>query len=137
MSAKETKPITNLDQLIKKAKGLENRPETVVIDIGETKLEMNNLTDDEVLGYAEELTGMANEGNDSVVDEMKKLKEILYVHCPILQEYAGQVKNESRAEPWDVFDELFDAADKIMLRQEFYSKTGISRVFERVAGKNG
>ena len=137
MSTKKTKPITNLDQLIKKAKGLEDRPDTVVIDAGSVRLEMRNLTDDEVLAYTEELTRMASDGNTSVVDELRKLKEVLYTHCPILREYAASVKNENRAEPWDVFDELFDAADKITLRNDFYAKSGINTVFERVAGKNG
>jgi hypothetical protein len=137
MSKLETKPITNLDQLMKKAKGLEDRAETITIDTGDVVLEMKNLTADEVLNFSEELTKMANDGNDSIVDEMKKLKEIIYLHCPILQEFAGTVKNEHRAEPWDVFDELFDAADKIAIRNEFYGKTGISKLFERVSEKNG
>lgn len=137
MSTKETKPITSLDALIKKAKGLEDRPDTIVIDAGSVRLEMRNLTDDEVLAYTEELTRMASDGNTSVVDEMSKLKEVLYTHCPILREYAASVRNENRAEPWDVFDELFDAADKITLRNDFYAKSGINTVFERVAEKNG
>ena len=122
MTKNETTPITSLDALIKKAKGLEDRPATVVIDAGSIKMEMNNLTDDEVLAYTEELTRMASDGSDSIVDELNKLKEVLYTHCPIL---------------WDVFDELFDAADKITLRNDFYAKSGINTVFERVAGKNG
>lgn len=137
MSTKETKPITSLDALIKKAKGLEDRPDTVVIDAGSVRLEIRNLTDDEVLAYTEELTRMASDGNTSVVDELSKLKEVLYTHCPILREYAASVRNENRAEPWDVFDELFDAADKITLRNDFYAKSGINTVFERVTGKNG
>lgn len=137
MTKNETTPITSLDALIKKAKGLEDRPATVVIDAGSIKLEINNLTDDEVLEYTEELTRMASDGSDSIVDELNKLKEVLYTHCPILREYAASVRNENRAEPWDVFDEIFDAADKITLRNDFYAKSGINTVFERVAGKNG
>lgn len=118
------KPITNLDELIKKGAGLADRPETFTIGTGDWILEMKNPTDDEVLEYVQGLNKKLSE-NGTLQCELKFAKQSIYLHCPILQQYATQVDNPNRAEPWDVFDELFTPAERNDLRLDYYKKSGI------------
>ena len=129
----ECNPITNLDELIKKGAGLVDRPKIVTIRAGSYVLEVKNLTDDEVLDYVQDLSDIGAQGG-RLKDELKFVKKSIYLHCPILQQYADQVENENRAEPWDVLEELFTPAERNMLRNDFYNKTGISK-FNGVTGE--
>lgn len=117
---------SGLSDLVAKAAQVAESPETFLVSAGGVTLECTKVSRGEKFEYIEACQRCTNV-HDVLTGSFEFLKQLLYQHCPILQEYAMQHPGDY--EPWDVIDTLFDDAEISHLYNDFSDKAGISAFF--------
>lgn len=117
---------SSLSDLVAKAAQVAESPDTFQVSAGGVTLECTRVHRGEKFEYIEAVQRCSNV-HEILTGSFECLKQLLYQHCPILQEYAMQHPGDY--EPWDVVDTLFDDAEISNLYNDFADKAGISAFF--------
>ena len=117
---------SSLSDLVAKAAQVAESPETFLVSAGGVTLECTRVSRGEKFEYLEACQRCTNV-HEVLTGSFEFLKQLLYQHCQILQEYAMQHPGDY--EPWDVVDTLFDDTEISNLYNDFADKAGISAFF--------
>ncbi|MDO5548309.1 MAG: hypothetical protein Q4F79_07455 [Eubacteriales bacterium] len=126
---------STLADLVRKKAQMDERPKNFDITVGGITLTFDAVPEDELFEW---LSAVKSDKLDDTAAVMKTMyqqtKQMAYLHCTLLQEYAGQ--NPPEGEPWDVLEELFDVAERNELYGAIMDATGITKMLNGQT-KNG